>query len=526
MGRPKVIVELGSSNLGITAADASGVFGILASIPAAPTAGYGVPFYIKSKTQAKAAFADVNNAGILNAIIDAFYSEVSEGSVLYFICFSNTTTLAAMADVANGYVETLNNFADKKLRAVGLVRIPASSYTPTLYGGFDIDVHNAVVKCQANADEWIAKYKPIEFLIEGRNFTNATNALDYSATANKNVHIVIGSEADKSINSLLRALGKKAANPVHRNIGRVKSGSLKIADGVAVTLGQTRTETTAETKATATVTVTTVGSIYLGITELFGVEKIIATYNHDAANDTVTKVATAIKNLINGGTATHGYTAANAAGVITVTAKSGLGAQINGTLIRVILYGNAAATTTAFTGGVSQVTTFVSAKPIAEIDSAELDDLHDKGYIFYVTNEDEPGFIFSDDISLTDPTSDYSTWSHNAVIGEAMRIVYATYYRTLKDDVEVEADGTLGKAIETNLQQDVVDAIEKALAGNISGVSALVNPDVTAFAGLYENAGISNPNLNLLQGGKLYVFLTVRPRGYIKDVLVVLGFGL
>jgi hypothetical protein len=107
-----------------------------------------------------------------------------------------------------------------------------------------------------------------------------------------------------------------------------------------------------------------------------------------------------------------------------------------------------------------------------------------------------------------------------------MRIAYIQYYKTLKDDIEVDENGRIEKAIEKNLEQDIIDAIEKGIGGNISGVNALVNPDTTTSAGLYTNANIANPNLNLTSGGKLYVFLTIRPKGYIKDVNVLLGFGL
>lgn len=403
MSIPNVTVNFGNSNLGIQAASAAGTFGLVAAIPEENTSGFGVAVLIKSVKQAKTELANSDNAAILKAISEGFYGEVSEGSPLYCIFLPNTTNMEDMIHIENTVVRDLKNFSGNKLRAIGAVKFPDNSYEPTITQGFDQDIHNAVIQAQLQADLSIQQQKPIEMILQGYGATIASAAKDYTTTTNKNVHIVVGSEDGNSAISVLRALGQKASKAVQKKIGRVKSGSLKIADNA---------------------------SVYVGTTD------------------------------------------------------------------------------------------------IKELDNIDLATYNDKGYIVYIMNEDAPGFIFSDDVSLTDPTSDYATWSHNAVLGEAMRIAYATFYKTLKDDVDVDDNGQLGAAVETNLSQDIIDAINKELGGNISGVNVLINPDTTTSAGLYAAADIDNPNLNLTQSGKLYVFLTIRPKGYIKDVLVVLGFGL
>ena len=168
----------------------------------------------------------------------------------------------------------------------------------------------------------------------------------------------------------------------------------------------------------------------------------------------------------------------------------------------------------------------IGTSAIGAISATNLDTFHDKGYITYVVNENEPGYLFNDDVSLVAATSDYSTWANNAVIGEAMRIAYATYYKSLKDDVDVDpTTGRVDVSIEKYLQQTIEDAITKQLGTSISAVGALVNPDTTQYAALYANAGIT-PNTNLLQTGSLYIFLTVTPKGYTKSITVVLGLGL
>jgi len=164
---------------------------------------------------------------------------------------------------------------------------------------------------------------------------------------------------------------------------------------------------------------------------------------------------------------------------------------------------------------------------LATIDPTNLDTYHDKGYITYVVNENAAGYIFNDDVSLCNPTSDYSTWANNAVIGEAMRIAFTNYYQTLKDDVDVDpTTGRIDTSVEKNLEQSIIDKINAGLSSSISGVDVKVNPDTTQYAALYSAASIDNPNLNLTSGGKIYVFLTGTPKGYIKSVTVALGFGL
>lgn len=169
----------------------------------------------------------------------------------------------------------------------------------------------------------------------------------------------------------------------------------------------------------------------------------------------------------------------------------------------------------------------VGSSLLSALDTTDLDSWHDKGYMTYVVNENQPGYVFNDDISLTDPTRDYSTWANNATIGEAMRISYSIYYKTLKDDVDVDAaTGRIGVAVEKNLEQTILDAINKQLGSSVSGVDVLVNPDIAKYAALYNSANIDNPNLNLTSGGMIYIFLTIVPKGYIKNVTVALGFGL
>lgn len=160
---------------------------------------------------------------------------------------------------------------------------------------------------------------------------------------------------------------------------------------------------------------------------------------------------------------------------------------------------------------------------ISAISDTDLDTYHDKRYITFKVNEDAPGYVFNDDTLLTKPTDDYNCITNRAVINEAQRIAYATCYRELKDEVQVDDGGRMDGVAESNLEATITDAISKNLAGSFSAVSTLVNPDATQYTAWYASASIT-PNFNLLSGGNVYVFINIRPLGYNKNIMVLLSF--
>lgn len=110
-----------------------------------------------------------------------------------------------------------------------------------------------------------------------------------------------------------------------------------------------------ETKATASYTVTGVGSdgdtIELKVVEPKGTVSL-GKYTKTSADSTVTLLAAAIVAKINAGTLTHGYTASNLAGVITITARPGLGVFLNsGTPVVATIVGGITGTIAHFGAG-------------------------------------------------------------------------------------------------------------------------------------------------------------------------------
>lgn len=160
-----------------------------------------------------------------------------------------------------------------------------------------------------------------------------------------------------------------------------------------------------EVKGTATVTITGVGAngdtIEVSIAEPD--ETIsLGTYTKVSGDTTVTLVATAIRDIINAGTLTHGYTASILAGVITIVAREGLGIFVNtGTPVSTTIVGTLTATIAQFGAGA-----------LVEGVASPIDPLHyhiseffriQPGGVLYVGIYDVPGtYTFTDAKTLID----------------------------------------------------------------------------------------------------------------------------
>jgi len=409
--RPKVTIALSNGGLNIQAPSEFGTAALVVATPAAPAAGYGVPFLVKSIADVKTAFAAVANGDVLKALVEGFFGEAPEGSKLYVMCMAQVTTLTAMAEAANA--EPALNLAGGQVRLVAFCKQPAAGYAPVITDGFDGDVHTAVTAAQALANTWLGKKKPFRFFVQGFGFTGVANdAKDYALTTNPNGQIVVGNiitnDAAGSLFATVLALGRAARIQPQQNIGRIKTGSLNINTAYPVRIGAT------------------------------------------------------------------------AAGAVS---------------------------------------------------SGDLDALYEKRYITFEKNAIASGFVFNDDNSLTAVTDDYNNLRNGRVIDNAVRVAFATYYKELKEDVEVDEGGRIAPVVEKALEAEIESAINQAMGGQLSkkesgfaDVTCLVNPDSVLFAPMYEQNGIAAPNFNIHSGGNVYIFISLRPKGCLKQINIYLGF--
>lgn len=233
--RPQVSITLSNGGLNLVGPPAYGTCGVLVASAAAPVAGYGVAFLVKSKNELAIALVQALNAPLLAALTTRFFGEASDGTALYIMCMAETTTLATL--VASVNADKLLTLAGGAVRLLGVIKYPAVGYTPVITTGFDQDVHDAVIAAQTLANSWFTNKKPLRVLIQGYGFTTATAAKDYVADAKRNVGIVVGNINGGTVDSLLLALGRASKISPQQNIGRIKSGSLNIAQTDVVKIG-------------------------------------------------------------------------------------------------------------------------------------------------------------------------------------------------------------------------------------------------------------------------------------------------
>jgi hypothetical protein len=244
MPRPKVTVVATNDNLNIQGPTSFGTCVVMVASPAAPVAGYGVAFQVKSATEAKAAFAQAGNEKVVEAF-DYFFAEAPVGTVVNVVAMAQATTLQTLVATAN--IEKGLNNAQGKARLAAVIKFPAGGYTPVTTNGFDVDVHNAVTDAQTIANTWGAKPKGFRIFVQGYGFTTVAAAKDYSTSAYRNVMIVVGTVNGETANSTMLALGRAAKAKPQENIGKVKSGSLNIAEAVAVAIAGVAPESVSET---------------------------------------------------------------------------------------------------------------------------------------------------------------------------------------------------------------------------------------------------------------------------------------
>lgn len=130
----------------------------------------------------------------------------------------------------------------------------------------------------------------------------------------------------------------------------VKIFSLEEAEALGITDANAL-----EVKATGTVTITGIGAdgdTIAVVVEEYGSDVTLGTYTKVAGDTTVTLVAVAIVTAINAGTLTHGYTATNVIGVVTITSRAGLGIFLNsGTPLSTTIVGTLTASIAQFGAG-------------------------------------------------------------------------------------------------------------------------------------------------------------------------------
>ncbi len=157
-----------------------------------------------------------------------FYDIAPIGSKLYVMAAANTETLESLLDKTNvNGASKLLDFAAGEIKVLAVDRKPAAEYVPTTPQFIDSDAIDALVSAKTLVAEYFQKIMPVRILIGARvhDVANVT-VFNPSTQDNNAVGMVIGGTKNDGTPSVGLVLGRVAAGPPHRNIGRVKDGSL------------------------------------------------------------------------------------------------------------------------------------------------------------------------------------------------------------------------------------------------------------------------------------------------------------
>jgi hypothetical protein len=254
MALPQVNITLANGALGLVPPNEDAVAGFVANGVAATGLALGVSHQGFSLPEFEAlgiteAYDTANSVRVWRELRE-FYDAAGSGSELWLLLVSQATNMQAILDKTQLFAKKLLSDAGGRIRLLGVGRNPASGYTPsTTANQIDLDVINALTTGQALADEQFDLFTPIRIVIPGYAFTGTTSSLaNLKAQTRRNVAVLIGGTSGGAACAVGLLLGRLASDPVQRNPGRVKSGSLPI---LAAYLGSATLETAGSGASTA-----------------------------------------------------------------------------------------------------------------------------------------------------------------------------------------------------------------------------------------------------------------------------------
>ena len=197
----------------------------------------------------------------------------------------------------------------------------------------------------------------------------------------------------------------------------------------------------------------------------------LGAYSRVAGDSTVTLLAVSYVAVINAGTSTHGYSATNSAGVVTITAPKKLGAYLNGlTSISATITGTITGTIVQFTSGVAsrmaqyyyQVAEFFRAQPKGKLwvgffavpgtyTYTEVTDMQNNA-----AGEIRQIGVFKDAVwAQADTTTLHNIANANKVIYQPLQVIYAANLQATTDITTISDMALLSNNnVQTCLGQD------------------------------------------------------------------------
>jgi hypothetical protein len=196
-------------------------------------------------------------------------------------------------------------------------------------------------------------------------------------------------------------------------------------------------------------------------------------------------------------TANNGY-----AGVVLGDTISGAGAAIGLTLGRKVNYACHIKLGKVANGALSATAIYIGTKTLGAV--ANLDALHQAGYITFLTYPGKADFFFGvDNMASTD---DYNILVNGAVVDAAAKVVRAVYLEQLEGEVETAADGTIDESAAGYLEAKITNQVLQTMGERISDFKALVDRTV-----------------NIVNTSTAKIKMRVLPKGYLTYIEAEIG---
>ncbi|MCM1035540.1 MAG: DUF2586 family protein [Paludibacter sp.] len=153
-----------------------------------------------------------------------------------------------------------------------------------------------------------------------------------------------------------------------------------------------------------------------------------------------------------------------------------------------------------------------------EASNADVETLHNKGFITFRTFTGKSGYFFTDDCLATAVSDDYRSIARRRTIDKAYRICYQTMLEHVNDEIPVSNEGTLIPAMCKSWETEIVTAIV-----NQMGVNNELGTDPTDATDNGVQCFIDYAQ-RVLATNRIDMAVQVKPYGYAKYININLGF--
>ena len=168
-------------------------------------------------------------------------------------------------------------------------------------------------------------------------------------------------------------------------------------------------------------------------------------------------------------------------------------------------------------GALSNSKAFIVDTPVEE---ADVESLHDKGYISFRTHVRKAGYYFTDSRLATGDSDDYKYIELRRTIDKAFRLAHDVVSDEILTDFPLTPSGSVDVFYAEGIQAQVESTIAANMtANNELSVDSTDSDDIGVISKV-------NTEKNVSADSTVEMSLKVRPRGYARYFEVLLGFGI